>query len=47
MVGSTTLLGGLSRPEIAERHRQTASRDVPNMLYYDVFKLFEVIVIAR
>ncbi len=47
MVGSTTLLGSLSRCEIAERYRQTAGGEVSNMLYYDVFGVFKVVVIDR
>jgi len=47
LVGPTTLLDCLCRRKIAESRRQTTGRDVSNMLYYDVFGLFKVVVIAQ
>jgi aminoglycoside phosphotransferase (APT) family kinase protein len=47
LAGPTTLPGSLTRREVAERYGRTTSRDVSNMLYYYVFGLFKIAVIAQ
>ena len=47
LVGPTTLPGSLTRREVAERYGRTTGRDVSNMLYYYVFGLFKIAVIAQ
>jgi aminoglycoside phosphotransferase (APT) family kinase protein len=47
LVGPTTAPGSLSRREVAERYGRTTGRDVSNVLYYYVFGLFKVAVIAQ
>jgi aminoglycoside phosphotransferase (APT) family kinase protein len=47
LVGPTTLPGSLSRREVAERYGQVTGRDVSNMLYYYIFGLFKIAVIAQ
>jgi aminoglycoside phosphotransferase (APT) family kinase protein len=47
LAGPTTQPGSLTRREVAERYGRTTSRDVSNMLYYYVFGLFKIAVIAQ
>jgi aminoglycoside phosphotransferase (APT) family kinase protein len=47
LVGPTTAPGSLSRREVAERYAQATGRDVANWLFYYVFGLFKVAVIAQ
>jgi aminoglycoside phosphotransferase (APT) family kinase protein len=46
-LGPTLLEGNLSRREVAERYAQRSGRDVPDVLFYYVYGLFKVIVIAQ
>jgi aminoglycoside phosphotransferase (APT) family kinase protein len=47
LVGPTTAPGSLTRREVAERYGQATGRDVSNLLYYYVFGLFKIAVIAQ
>jgi aminoglycoside phosphotransferase (APT) family kinase protein len=47
VAGPTTLPGSLSRREVVERYGQATGRDVGNMVYYYVFGLFKIAVIAE
>ena len=45
--GPTMLPGNLRRAEVVERYAATTGRDVPNILFYYVFGLFKIAVIAQ
>ena len=45
--GPTTLPGNLSRAEVAERYAGRSGRDVSNVLFYYVFGVFKIAVIAQ
>jgi aminoglycoside phosphotransferase (APT) family kinase protein len=47
LVGPTTLPGSLTRRGVAEYYGQATGRDVSNLLFYYVFGLFKVAVIAQ
>ena len=47
LFGPTTAPGNLNRREVAERYEQATGREVSNVLYYYVFGLFKVAVIAQ
>ncbi len=47
LVGPTTLAGSLTRGEVVEHYGSATGRDVSNMLYYYVFGLFKIAVIAQ
>jgi aminoglycoside phosphotransferase (APT) family kinase protein len=47
VVGPTNQPGALSRAELIERYRRQAGRDVGEMLFYYVFGLFKIAVIAQ
>jgi aminoglycoside phosphotransferase (APT) family kinase protein len=47
IVGPTTQSGSLSRRELVEYYGQTTGRDVSNMLFYYVYGVFKVAVIAQ
>ncbi len=47
LVGPTTLPGSLTRREVAERYGVQSGRDVSNLLFYYVFGLFKIAVIAQ
>jgi aminoglycoside phosphotransferase (APT) family kinase protein len=46
-VGPTALPGNLSRTEVVERYARRSGRDVAGILFYYVFGLFKVAVIAQ
>ena len=45
--GPTTAPGNLSRAEVARRYAETTGRDVSGILFYYVFGLFKIAVIAQ
>lgn len=45
--GPTTLSGNLRRAEVVERYAAVTGRDVSNILFYYVFGLFKIAVIAQ
>ncbi|HEX9941246.1 MAG TPA: phosphotransferase family protein [Thermoanaerobaculia bacterium] len=45
--GPTTLPGNLSRAEVAERYAARSGRDVSNLVFYYVYGLFKIAVIAQ
>lgn len=45
--GLTTLPGNLSRAQLANRYAERAGRDIPDLLYYYVYALFKLAVIAQ
>jgi aminoglycoside phosphotransferase (APT) family kinase protein len=45
--GPTTLPGNLRRAEVAERYAARSGRDVSNILFYYVYGLFKIAVIAQ
>lgn len=45
--GPTTLPGNLTRAEVAERYARTSGRDVSNVLFYYVYGLLKIAVIAQ
>jgi aminoglycoside phosphotransferase (APT) family kinase protein len=47
VVGPTTVPGSLSRQALVDRYGQATGRDVSNMLFYYVFGLFKIAVIAQ
>jgi aminoglycoside phosphotransferase (APT) family kinase protein len=47
LVGPTILPGSPSRRQVVERYGQQTGRDVTNMVYYYVFGLFKIAVIAQ
>jgi aminoglycoside phosphotransferase (APT) family kinase protein len=47
VVGPTALPGSLSRRELVDRYGQQTGRDVSNVLFYYVFGLFKIAVIAQ
>jgi aminoglycoside phosphotransferase (APT) family kinase protein len=47
LVGPTTLPGSLTRRGVVEHYGQATGRDVSNLLFYYVFGLFKVAVIAQ
>jgi aminoglycoside phosphotransferase (APT) family kinase protein len=47
IVGPTHLPGSLTRRELVERYARAAGRDLPEMLFYYLFGLFKIAVIAQ
>jgi aminoglycoside phosphotransferase (APT) family kinase protein len=47
VVGPTTLPGALTRRELVERYARATHSDAPDMLFYYVFGLFKIAVIAQ
>jgi aminoglycoside phosphotransferase (APT) family kinase protein len=47
VVGPTTVPGSLTRRALVERYGEVTGRDVSNMLFYYVFGLFKIAVIAQ
>ncbi|HEV2855059.1 MAG TPA: phosphotransferase family protein [Thermoanaerobaculia bacterium] len=45
--GPTTLPGNLSRAQVVERYAQRSGRDVSNVLFYYVYGVFKIAVIAQ
>ncbi|MHB8872501.1 MAG: phosphotransferase family protein [Myxococcaceae bacterium] len=45
--GPTLLPGNLTRPEVVERYAKVSGRDVSGVLFYYVFALFKIAVIAQ
>jgi aminoglycoside phosphotransferase (APT) family kinase protein len=46
-LGPTLLEGNLTRPQLVERYAETSGRELPEMLFYYVYGLFKVVVIAQ
>ena len=47
LLGPTTLPGSLTRREVAERYGVQSGRDISNLLFYYIFGLFKIAVIAQ
>jgi aminoglycoside phosphotransferase (APT) family kinase protein len=47
LAGPTALAGSLTRRELAEHYARSAGRAVPDMLFYYVYGLFKIAVIAQ
>jgi aminoglycoside phosphotransferase (APT) family kinase protein len=47
LAGPTALAGSLTRRELAEDYSRATGRPVPDMLFYYVFGLFKIAVIAQ
>ncbi len=47
LAGPTALPGGLSRRELAEHYGRSAGRPIPDLLFYYVYGLFKIAVIAQ
>jgi len=45
--GLTTLPGSLTRSQLAERYSQTSGRELPDLLFYYIYGLFKLAVIAQ
>jgi aminoglycoside phosphotransferase (APT) family kinase protein len=46
-LGPTLLPGNLTRPQLVERYAARSGRDLSNILFYYVFGLFKIVVIAQ